>query len=68
MFSYLTSLLRPDIIHDLQLAQHGLVILPFCATTFTPMPNGDYLLRGPDHDATYRGIARHSKAGCGCVF
>lgn len=67
MFSYLTSLLRPDIIHDLQLARHGLVILPF-ATTFSPMPNGDYLLRGPDHDATYRGIARHSKRDAAAYF
>jgi phytoene dehydrogenase-like protein len=67
MFSYLTSLLRPEIIQDLQLAKHGLLILPF-ATTFTPMLNGDYLLRGPDHDATYRGIARHSKRDAAAYF
>lgn len=67
MFSYLVSLLRPEIIRDLRLPQHGLIILPF-QTTFTPLPDGDYLLRGPDHDATYRGIARHSKRDADAYF
>jgi phytoene dehydrogenase-like protein len=58
--SYVVSLLRPEIIRDLELAKHGLEILPLDGT-FTPMPNGDYLWRVNDHARTYREIARHSK-------
>ena len=42
--SYVVSLLRPEIIRELELAQHGLEILPLDGT-FTPMPSGDYLWR-----------------------
>ena len=58
--SYVVSLLRPEIIRELQLAQHGLEILPLDGT-FTPMPNGDHLWRVDDHAATFREIARHSR-------
>src|SRR4249920_2087441 len=58
--SYVVSLLRPEIIRDLELAKHGLEILPLDGT-FTPMQNGDYLWRVNDHAKTYREIARHSK-------
>src|SRR5438270_2263860 len=57
--SYVVSLLRPEIIRDLDLPRHGLEILPLDGT-FTPMPNGDYLWRVNDHAKTYREIARHS--------
>src|SRR6476469_175093 len=58
--SYVVSLLRPEIIRDLDLPRHGLEILPLDGT-FTPMPNGDYLWRVNDHAKTRREIARHSK-------
>ncbi len=58
--SYVVSLLRPEIIRDLELPRHGLEILPLDGT-FTPMPNGDYLWRVNDHAKTLREIARHSK-------
>jgi len=58
--SYVVSLLRPEIIRDLDLPRHGLEILPLDGT-FTPMPNGDYLWRVNDHSKTHREIARHSK-------
>jgi phytoene dehydrogenase-like protein len=58
--SYVVSLLRPEIIRDLDLPRHGLEILPLDGT-FTPMPNGDYLWRVNDHGKTYREIARHSR-------
>src|SRR5512143_385178 len=58
--SYVVSLLRPEIIRDLELPRHGLEILPLDGT-FTPMPNGDYLWRDNDHARTRREIARHSK-------
>ena len=58
--SYVVSLLRPEIIRELNLPRHGLEILPLDGT-FTPMPNGDYLWRVNDHAKTRREIARHSK-------
>jgi len=58
--SYVVSLLRPEIIRDLDLPRHGLEILPLDGT-FTPKPHGDYLWRVNDHGKTHREIARHSK-------
>ncbi|HEY7402395.1 MAG TPA: NAD(P)/FAD-dependent oxidoreductase [Candidatus Angelobacter sp.] len=58
--SYVVSLLRPEIIRDLDLPRHGLEVLPLDGT-FTPMPSGDYLWRVNDHGKTRREIARHSK-------
>src|SRR3954453_14873488 len=59
-WSYVVSLLRPEIIRDLDLPRHGLESLPLDGT-FTPMPDGDYLWRVNDHAKTRREIARHSK-------
>jgi len=57
--SYLVSLLRPEIIRELNLRQHGLDILPLHGT-FTPM-EGDYLWRPEESMAeTQRELARHS--------
>src|SRR5687767_5395488 len=58
--SYVVSLLRPEIIRELDLARHGLEILPLDGT-FTPMPGGNYLWRTNDHGQTRREIARHSR-------
>jgi phytoene dehydrogenase-like protein len=58
--SYVVSLLRPEIIRELDLARRGLDILPLDGT-FTPMPDGDYLWRVNDHSRTRREIARHSR-------
>src|SRR5947199_3385815 len=58
--SYVVSLLRPEIIRELDLPRHGLEILPLDGT-FTPMPNGDHLWRVNDHGKSHREIARHSK-------
>jgi len=58
--SYVVSLLRPEIIRELDLPRHGLEILPLDGT-FTPMPNGDYLWRMNDHARTQREIRRHSR-------
>src|ERR1700761_6298696 len=58
--SYVVSLLRPEIIRDLDLPRHGLEILPLDGT-FTPLPSGDYLWRVNDHQKTRRGIARFSR-------
>src|SRR5512140_2870835 len=58
-FSYVVSLLRPEIIRDLELPRHGLRILPL-PSTFTPTEDGDYLGLWDDHDLTRREIYRHS--------
>jgi phytoene dehydrogenase-like protein len=59
VFSYLVSLLRPEVIHDLELVHHGLMILP-TESTLNPLPGGDCLYREADPHRTRRHIARHS--------
>src|SRR3972149_11614257 len=59
VYSYVVSLLRPEIIRDLDLPGHGLHVLPL-ASTLTPLPDGDYLAQWSDHDQTRRELCRHS--------
>jgi phytoene dehydrogenase-like protein len=64
VFSYVVSLLRPEIIRDLDLPRHGLHILPL-ESTLTPLHGeggrpGDYLAQWSDHDQNRRELARHS--------
>ena len=56
--SYVVSLLRPEIIRDLDLPRHGLEILPLDGT-FTPL-EGNHLWRMNDHARTRREIYRFS--------
>src|SRR5262245_55661087 len=58
VFSYVVSLLRPEIIRDLDLPRHGLHILPL-ESTVTPLPNGDYLAGWGDSDLTRGALYRH---------
>ena len=60
VFSYVVSLLRPEIIRELELPRHGLTILPL-ESTITPLPNGDYIYRGSDAHETFRNIQRFSR-------
>src|SRR4051812_33925118 len=57
--SYLISLLRPEVIRELDLPRHGLEIMPL-ESTYVPLPDGDYLADWPDHDLTREEILRHS--------
>jgi phytoene dehydrogenase-like protein len=65
--SYVVSLLRPEIIRELRLPEHGLDILPLDGT-FTPLPEGagahtgggDHLWRVNDHGRTVRELRRWS--------
>jgi len=59
VFSYVVSLLRPEIIRDLELPRHGMQILPL-ESTVTPLPDGDYFAMWGDADLTRREICRHS--------
>src|SRR4051812_36031488 len=60
--SYVVSLLRPEIIRELDLARHGLQILPVDGTlTPTGTDVGDYLGRVDDPATPRRELRRHSK-------
>src|SRR5919107_980616 len=61
--SYVVSLLRPEIIRELDLARHGLKILPVDGT-LTPVGTepGEYLWRVDDHATTRRELRRWSKS------
>ena len=59
VFSYVVSLLRPEIIRDLDLPSHGLQILPL-ESTVTPLDNGDYLAGWGDPDETREELRRHA--------
>jgi phytoene dehydrogenase-like protein len=69
VFSYVVSLLRPEIIRDLELPRHGLQILPL-ESTIVPLDNGDYLGFWGDPDESRRELARHSPrdAEAGAIF
>ncbi|HEY6835953.1 MAG TPA: NAD(P)/FAD-dependent oxidoreductase [Gaiellaceae bacterium] len=56
--SYVVSLLRPEIVRELELPKHGLEILPLDGT-FTPLED-DYLWRVNDHARTVRELRRWS--------
>lgn len=58
-FSYAVSLMRPDIVQDLELVKHGLMVIPL-THTFQPGFNGEYLFLGADSDENYHELARHS--------
>jgi phytoene dehydrogenase-like protein len=60
VFSYVVSLLRPEIIRELDLPKHGLQILPL-ESTITPLDNGDYLGSWADPDESRRELSRHSR-------
>ena len=53
-------LLRPQIIHDLELTRHGFMPL-LMSSSFAPTEDGDYLWLGQDHGQNLKEIARHSK-------
>jgi phytoene dehydrogenase-like protein len=57
--SYVSSLLRPEIYRDLNLAKHGLQVVPYGGTC-TMARNGDYLGSYLDADVTRREYQRHS--------
>ncbi len=59
--SYVVSLLRPEVMRELELARHDLEIIPL-DSTFTPMLDGNYLARWGDHAKTRRELVRHSLA------
>jgi phytoene dehydrogenase-like protein len=59
VFSYVVSLLRPEVIRELELARHGLHIMPL-ESAFVPMENGDHLAMWADPANLYQELKRHS--------
>ncbi len=59
VLSYVVSLLRPQIIRDLELPKYGLEILPLDAS-FLPLPDGRSLTRWGDWERTRREISKFS--------
>jgi phytoene dehydrogenase-like protein len=62
--SYVVSLLRPEVIQELELYKHGLHLMP-TNSSFIPMENGDYLASYPDHASSMEEIRRHSRRDAG---
>jgi phytoene dehydrogenase-like protein len=58
--SYVNSLFRSEIIRDLELKRHGFTMLPRSPSSFTPLPDGRYLLMGPDKEMTQREVSKFS--------
>ncbi len=59
-FSYALSLLRPEIIQELDLVRHGFMPL-MMPSGFHPTGDGDHLLLGEDHAQNVQEIRRHSR-------
>jgi phytoene dehydrogenase-like protein len=58
--AYVNSLLRPEIIRDLELKRHGFELLPRNPSSFTPFPDARYLLMGPDRELNQREVSKFS--------
>ena len=58
--SYVCSLLRTEIMRELELPRYGLQIIPYEGGC-TLMSNGEHLAIYDNHDALRREIARHSR-------
>lgn len=58
--SYIASMLRPEVIRDLQLASHGLRMVPCDPTLQVPFPDGQVLPWWADRDITVAELRRIS--------
>jgi phytoene dehydrogenase-like protein len=58
--SYTVSLLNPQVIRDLRLAEHGLKVLERPLQNFLPLPDGRALTAGPDTARTIASVATFS--------
>ena len=58
--AYVVSLLLPEIIRELRLAEYGFKVLPRSPSSFTPLPDGRSLLMGPEPGLNQREIAKFS--------
>jgi len=59
--SYTVSLLDPQVIRDLRLAEHGLAIIERPIANFLPLPDGGYLKVGGGVTATQAEVSKFSR-------
>ena len=59
--SYTVSLLDPQVIRELKLAEHGLVVRERPFANFLPLPNGEYLKVGGGIATTQAEVAKFSR-------
>jgi phytoene dehydrogenase-like protein len=59
--AYVNSLFRKEIIRDLRLHDYGFEVLERSPSSFTPYPDGRYLLLGPDASLNQREISKFSE-------
>jgi phytoene dehydrogenase-like protein len=60
--SYIASMLRPEVIRDLELAAHGLRMVPCDPALFVPFPDGSAAPWWSDRDRTVRELEKLSPA------
>src|SRR5437867_5417276 len=58
--AYVNSLFRKEIVRDLRLSDYGFEVLERNPSSFSPFPDGRYLLLGPDADLNHREISKFS--------
>jgi phytoene dehydrogenase-like protein len=58
--AYVNSLLRPEVIRDLELKRHGFKMLPRNPSSFTPFPDGRSLMLGPNKALTHKEVSKFS--------
>jgi len=59
--AYVASLFRKEIVRDLRLASHGYEVLERDPASFTPYPDGRFLILGSDPALNHREIAKFSR-------
>src|SRR3974390_2829828 len=59
--AYVNSLLRPEIIRQPELKHPVFKMLPREPSSFTPFPDGRYLMLGPDAELSRREVAKFSE-------
>jgi phytoene dehydrogenase-like protein len=58
--AYVNSLFRKEIVADLRLREYGFEVLERNPSSFSPFPDGRYLLLGPDERLNHREISKFS--------
>src|SRR5207247_7025578 len=62
--AYVNSLFRPEIVRDLKLREYGFESLERNPSSFSPFPDGRYLLMGPDDQLNHRSEERRVGKEC----
>jgi phytoene dehydrogenase-like protein len=65
--SYIASMLRPEVISELQLASHGLRMIPCDPAIQVPFPDGDVVPWWVDRERARKGIFQDFRKRCSAV-